>query len=613
MSVWTLKGEAGKAIDATLRSPEALQANRLEVFFGSLEDDTLTWTVWLRDIAEIATLVPDYGQKISLFIDGTRYFTGHVIGRTPSFDAGRWGYSVVVAGPWYWLRNTTISTEMPDETTVVQERAAYLFNTGSPTTHINSLAARAISVGIPISLGSVATCFDVPRLSLREMSFGDALSEIMRLVVDGLIYFDYSGADGTLPALCMQRRDPASTVALTIYDLAVPSLNLRPRYDLKISEVSIKYAERETFNSIRATAFKSQSAGTATGSMPDRQILTVSGPELDTFLPLDLTDFVVVKSAPLHFGQALTLWHDLLKAGNTVVEVYTAQQSDVYNSADLLNGGLSGGGFVTTYYWPTDPLLIVTDSEGQEIPLSDWPYYLTKGEPKDWWEKDGIKSILARVTATCAASVVQDRDAEPPADPIWARILGAKKTSHEFTGGGIVKVRYVWQVTVSTVIPLVKTLWSTETTLIRQEDWGWFNPPAGFADNLLATQNWIPYEGEVPIVSDYDPLPNPVGSVLNITDWVPEAASMRAMISGYRVKPATGETTFTLGPPARHSFRDLVNRFRQSGADNIYYLDGPGDTGTPDETGGLLTGSILTESGVYEYNEDGTTIPFTEG
>lgn len=589
--IWTIKGQAGKAIDETERTLAQIHASGMGIDFRSLYDDELTWNAWLRSTDEIGALVPDYGQRVSIYKNGVRFFTGHVTGRVPTFTAGDWGYSVTVSGPWYWLAKTPLSSEMPDETTVLQERAAYIFPTGSPTDHLISIASRAIELGMPISLGTFATCADVPRLSLREMSLGEAISEIMRLVVDGHVYFDYSGPDGSFPRLCMQRRTVAASVEIPISLLAVPDLKLKPRYDLQISELKVNYADRETYNLRRVTGFKTMTAGLSTGEMPDRQIITVTGPELDTFLPQDLTDSVVVKSSLLegNIGAALCIWHDLLKAGEAEVTVYESAMAD------------TAVGITTN--WPADPMLYATDSEGEDIDLSVWTHYLTKGEIKDWFEKDGIESIQARITATVADSIILATTADAPEPPKWARILGAKASNHFVIDGGTLKVRYVWQTAVSAVIPLVKTAWLADTTLIRQEDWGWFNPPEGFAEYLLETQNWIPWEGTVPVATDDSPPNNAVGSVLNITGWVPEAAEMRAMISGYSVTPATGQITFTLGPPARHAYRDLVNRFRQSGADNIFWL------GTGEDPGGDHGGPhILTQGGDHILTQGGDSI-----
>lgn len=590
--IWTLAGEAGKAIDATERTLPELRAEGILPEFATLADDEMTWSVWLKTVEEIEEFVPEIGQRMTLRQNGERYFTGHVTGRVPFFSAGRWGYKITVSGPWFWLKTEPITSEIEDETTVVQERPIYIFDTDSPTNHLISLATFAIERGLPLSLGSIATCSDVPRFSLRWMSIGDALSEVMRLVADGHLYFDHSGEDGTHPALCMQRRAAATSIELTPELLAVPDLELTPRFDLKVSEVKVVHAERETFEALRATSFKASIAGESAGGLPDRQIVVVSGPDAGINLPQDLTDATTVRSELFveNISAALSHWHDLLKAGEADiggVGVYEESESDT--------------AIGVTTEWPKDPMVLATDSEGEDLDLSDWPYYLTKGEIKDWFEKDGIESIQARVTATVASSVILPTTADGPTPPKWARVMGATASNHFVIHEGVMQVRYVWQAHVSCVVPLVKTLWTEDTLLIRQEDWGWYNPPAGFAEYLLETQNWVPWQGTVPIATDESPPPNAVGSVLNVAEWVPEAADMRAMISRYSVRPSTGQITYTLGPPARHAYRDLVNRFRQTGADNVFWINRPGG-GAPSENG------ILTEDGDTLTTEDGDTL-----
>ena len=614
--IWTIRGENGKTVDETDHSLPDLFAEGCQVTFESMAYDVMTWTVWLKSTDQISEIVPDYGQAMSLYRNGERYFTGHVTGRVPSFEAGRWGYSITVSGPWYWLANTSISSTVPDQTTEQTERAVYNFAEGSPRDHLISLVARAIDLGMPVAMGSMATCFDVPRLSLREMSFGEAISEIMRWVVDGLVYFDYSGEG--YPALCMQRRNPATSITITPSLVVTPTLSITPRYDLKVEELAVYYARRDTVDNKRVTVYESQVAGEQTGPLPARQLVTSTGPELDTYLPEDFTDSVVVKSAPISWSAALSQYHDLLKAGGASISVHATAMSDEFAS------GGSGGGVVITTSWPKNPMMLVSDPEGNAlisigisdgdgtgfptgdeedtISLDDYPYYLTAGEVRDWWEKDGIKFLRARVTATIASSSIREHLEPAPDAPKWASILGATYSNHWLngTGGSGWYTRHVWQASVSAVVPLVSTHWTEETTLIRQEDWGWLNPPEDLAENLLATQNWLPWEGSVPIAVDDIPEGNAVGSVLNVAGWVPETANMRAPISGYTVTPATGEIVYELGPPARHKYRDLVNRFRQSGADNIYWLS-HGETETPSVPANALTwnGVPITFNGAY--------------
>jgi hypothetical protein len=604
--IWTITGEAGKTIDATVRTLPQLRIQGLVVDFESLADDTMVWDVWLKSQTEIDTYVPEWGQKMSLFRNGERYFTGHVTGRKPRFSAGKWGYTITVSGPWYFLREISIQSETQDASGTPVERAMFLFPSGSVTTHLATLLDAAITAGVPVQIGSVASSFQIPRMTLREMSFGEAISELMRWLADGLVYIDYSGSGA--PAVVMQRRPTATSITILPEDIAAPDLAINPRIDLQVSSVSIKYARRATVDQKRVTLFDVYETAPASTPLPSRQIITSTGPELDTWLPVDFTDSVEVQSAPFvgNVGKALSQWHDLLAAGGI-------------NNLAVYASALSDSAVGITTLWPTDPLLIVTDSDGNPVDLDEYPYYLTKGDIRDWFSKDGIGSVRARVTATVAESVVQATTADAPEMPQWARIIGAKASSHFLISGGELAVRYVWQASVSTVVPLVKRLWGSPSTLIRKEDWGWLNPPADLAENLLATQSWLPWEGSVPLATDNIPAGNPVGSVLNVEGWVPETADMRALISGASIRPATGQTTYRLGAPARHSYRDLVNRFRQSGADNIYWFGEEG-TGTAPGEGPLIDynfenpsvsppvltpNTVLHEDGTVELDEAG--------
>jgi hypothetical protein len=603
---WTIAGEAGKAINATVRTLPALRIQGLMVNFESLADDTMVWDVWLKNESEINTYVPEWGQKMSLFLNGDRYFIGHVTGRQPRFSAGRWGYTITVSGPWYFLREISIQSETADQSGTAAQRAMFLFPTGSVTDHLATLLSAAIDAGVPVQIGSLATSFAVPRLSLREMSFGEAIAELMRWLADGLVFIDYSGSGA--PSVVMQRRPTASTLTIDPEDLATAELSVKPRIDLQVSSVSIKFAKRATVDNKRVSLYDVFETEPASTPLPSRQIITSTGPELDTWLPADFTDSVVVQSSPFmgNLGRALSQWHDLLAAGGI-------------NNLAVYSSALSDTAVGITTHWPKDPLIIITDSEGNPVDTDDFPYYLTQGDIREWFAKDGIESVRARVTATVAESVVQATTAEAPEMPQWARIVGARTTSHFVIDNDLLAVRYVWQASVSTVVPLVKRLWNSPTTLIRKEDWGWLNPPADLAENLLATQNWLPYEGTIPLATDEIPLENPVGSALNVANWVPETAAMRAMISGATIRPATGQITYRIGAPARHSYRDLVNRFRQSGADNIFWFGEEGTGTAPGEGPAidysfedpsvpppeLTPNTVLHEDGSVEIDEAG--------
>jgi hypothetical protein len=205
--------------------------------------------------------------------------------------------------------------------------------------------------------------------------------------------------------------------------------------------------------------------------------------------------------------------------------------------------------------------------------------------------------------------------------PDWYEVLGGQLYDYFVTvGGGGTAAVTVFATTASVSVPLVKTSWPVPTLLIRAEDYAFVNPPDDLADNLLATQNWTPYEGQVSYITEDIAAGHHVGKVLNIASFLPETANMKALITRHEVRLATGENFLTLGAPERFAYRDLVNRFRQNGADNIVWLvdSVSGDAGEnpppdpeleiPDYPEGTTAGEDgqpeITEDGQYSFDED---------
>lgn len=601
--VWTIAGQAGKNVDEVPRSLAALQAEGSEINFESLDSDKLTWSVFLERKEDFEDILPELGQKITLFRNGARYFTGTVTRRPIRFSGSEYRADVVVEGPWWYLRQIPLSSDVPDQDDDASERTAYVFPTGSPRTHLIALIARAIALGAPISQGSIASCFSIPRASLRNIAFSEAISELMRWVADGIPYFDYTAAGE--PALAMQRRTPATTITLNPANVTVGDISIAPRLDLQVEELKVFYAKRQTVGDKRLTVWESETAGALTSGLPRRQPALISGPEVDTYLPQDFTDSVVVRAA---------LLRDTF--GRVKGEVF-AQFDERLRAAGAINFGVGtfsaatiGGGTFNLKSIPTT----VTDSEGNPVDPA-FNRYLIVGESRDWWTKDGIEHVKARIAATIYTRVVYaiPGSATPPA---WADIMGSQVYGFVHPSG--TESSAVYATTVSVPVTLVKTDWAVDTTLIRAEDYAFVQPPVGLAANLLATQNWLPYEGSVgPVAIGDIPAGNLVGSVLNLSGFLSETANMRALISGYTVRPAAGTVTFRLGAPSRFAYRDLVNRFRQSGADNIVWLvdsvsGDPGENPPPDPELEIPAGpdfSILYTDSFLVF--DGDFIAFT--
>jgi hypothetical protein len=595
---WTIAGQAGKSVNATARPLEDLRIQGMRVNFQSMAVSTMTWMVWLKDTTEISTYTPDLRQTMTLYLNGDRFFTGWVIGRDPQHSTGRIGYRITVADAWYFLANTMLSSEVLDGTGASAERPIYLLPSGYLEDHLQSVVSRAVALGMPVQAGAMADGFEVPRLSMQNQSIAASLADLMAWMADGVMWLDHSGSGDV--AVKMSRRGSASTITVEHGTAIITAVDLKPRVDLEVEQVKLGTAKRYTSANKRVTQFVETSAGSITSVLPTRGLIAITGPEINLTLPQDLTDSVEITVATLTATAALQHAHELLRQAGAPYPEATLEQ-------------LTEGAFGATMTYPQDPLITMTDPDGNVLSTADWPHFLTQGEPRDWWTKDGIEYIQARVTATVMSTWTDpDIYATIPDPPKWARLVGARQRSIIRWVNGIVggdtELLVVWEATISASVWAVRGL--TSGTLIRKEDWGWFNPPPGLAANLLASQNFVPWEGSVTTVQEVLAHNNPVGSKLNITEWVPETATMGALITGCTIIPRTGEVVYQCGPPLRHSFLDLVNRFRQSGSDNYFWLADPDDDGSTaggwtDPEAGPPDNATITEGGDPELTEGG--------
>jgi hypothetical protein len=88
----------------------------------------------------------------------------------------------------------------------------------------------------------------------------------------------------------------ASATTIDATGGTVTEVSLNPMVELEVSRVELPYVTRDVQG---RTQFATQTFGTASSPLPKTQILTVSGPELDTFLPNELFDTQYIASTDL--------------------------------------------------------------------------------------------------------------------------------------------------------------------------------------------------------------------------------------------------------------------------------------------------------------------------
>lgn len=556
---WTLTGEAGKALDATPRTLEAMSANNARLERRCLGMDRMVYTVPLRALDGSGIIVPEHRQPVTLSRNGVRYFKGHCTKNVPVYQGGEWYRSIEVSGLWWWLKQIQMTSDQLDQGGNIKERPVLVCDTGNLSSMFAAVINRGIALGGPWALGTIATTASIVRVTLPNASVADALTELMRWVADGMLWVDYAPAT---PTINLTRRlaglavGSAAAKTLTVGTDRIETINLLPRIDLTVSQVVLPYVTR---NAQGRGLYQVQSAGAAVTGQ--RQMIPVAGPELDTTLPKDQFDSSTVKSATISPSGIL----------NTALFTTYDSRLKASGGASFAVGpkswSLQGGG---TYTLPAVST-VVEKRDGGALPAGR-TRFLTQGEPADWWEGDAIGWEQARASATIWVEVkspVPTPNGYSPSPPSWVESMGMSQATFTVLSSGLMQRIDVYYTTISVMFPAVDTLWNAVTTLYRKEDYSYLNPPAGMATYLVAAQNWEPYEGSVTVIEDDLPATVPIGQLLSIAGGPPDLAGVKALIQGVNMTLATGVMELQCGAAERLSFPQLVARFRRTGADNI--------------------------------------------
>lgn len=564
---WTIKGEAGKTLDATERTLEQLNIGPHGLHLGSLEEDVFNWTAETLNATGAGTIVPDAGQRVEVFAGATRIFRGHAA----KPRVGLRNVTVQVLGPWWWLNRVSLSGEQADGSGAVAQRASFVFPTQDLRTSLIALATRAIAMGVPIALGTVAAMYAVPKITLANMSFAAALAELMRWCPDAVMWFDYTGSG--LPILNISRRGGMSTLTRTVGTDPLEDVEIAPRLDLEVSRVDLKFVTRAVATG--RPQWASQASGTATDGKI--QIVTVSGPEIVDFLPRDDFDSVAVRTVT---------W-------TAVSNAFVLANDSALASIQKDHGGVFGGVGTTWTYWTGSsdkkilttrnfPPLALRSITGATIPTGT-QHLVISPTPLPEWARQLLGAVEVEITGTWIAAwrdsergtvgwnatFTAMREGAAYVDNVW------ENGNNTFNGSG--SPSDFWRIDwlarpVSFRGYVIKTAYAALTSVYKPWDYDYLHPPAGLAAALTSAQNWVPWEGQITEVGDTVSGANVVQQKINLANGYAPCATMGALLRSVDYDGLRGRTTYTLGAPARTDFGSLVSRIRRDPKDNIVYL-----------------------------------------
>jgi hypothetical protein len=644
MPVWTIAGETGKAWDGTAQTLEFRKISGANLTFRSLAVDELVLDIEVEDITTYTA--PELGQVVQLYRNGLNFFTGHVTANPVTFSQRSQSLRIVVSGPWWWMERINYTSTQTDGTGATATRMTGVFGDATSGTNLSTALISAINtmrtLGVPISnIVNVAVFFDVPRVTLNQSTCAQVLSELVRLVPDTMVFFDYSFA---VPRINVTRRSVAATRTLTIGTDEIESVDVQPIYEMKVEQVDLPFVERDA---IGRTKFNLQSSGTATTGRA--QIITASGPELDTFLPNDLFERTLIATFDAANYESFALrdsqFAEAIKNGLTT-QLFFPVSATQFRGGD--SSGLSGG----TYVQQTIEGISVVDGTGLPVSTAGRFFALAPSAPQ--WAIDQFGLIPIKISGRYTYEWIDSRYDAPytasnfvPGDPLpsWISSLNMTQLDKYYrnigfnrnggitllagsytinaylsptnyhiegtarTGSGAtqivlattassvdgfyVGVQITWRNqftdTITAYDGATRTATLTQTwssaqrpasgnayalqghPLYQPADYTFIAPPANLAANLLAAQNFIPYEGSINLTQEVAGAVRYRGCKVNLIGSLPEHATMGALVSEESLNIATGQTTITLGTAPRLDYRTFVDRIRKTPQDNIVF------------------------------------------
>jgi hypothetical protein len=587
MTDYIIKGEAGKTLDATSRFLGAdLLAVNASLRFENLGPDVLTWTCRTESITAGETIIPDVGQRVELWdsTGATRYFRGWVT----QARATNFGVQVTAEGAWQFLQKIDITSSISSGTNT-DTRPTIIFNEATVTANITALLNRAIALGAPLVVGTIATTFTIPKLQLSMMTCADVLAELMRWVPDCVGWWDYSGAGE--PIFNLSRRSGMSATTYTVGTSPLTDFDITGRDDLKPSQVVIKYTQRRLSPADGRPEFAEQSDGTAVAGRV--QVIGLSGKELDTFLPPDNYESYIAATAALTTGLAIdnavmSILPQVAASREQFSGYPRVGDAEIARGETLIYGNKIGRYMSqSSYFYRQQPLLRFTNPEtGDDISLTGKRLVIGQAQP-DWAvdayanaEKVRITGRLYRVQNKLLDNSISGV-VRTYTEPAWSIAFGwteredsgyyywgDSKPFGDFVQEGIKVFFNYLDFEVDAI--LTTSNFATPQTIYKPQDYEYLSPPASLASNLRTAQNFTPYEGSIRLVYSAIPsLANVMQYKVRLVGSQASFATADALVRAATFDLASSSLDLELGAPSRFSFSALGGKVRQTPQTNI--------------------------------------------
>ena len=514
---WTISGDDGATLDGGRRPAGMVDLQGGVLTLQSLDVDTLSWT-------QVRGIVPDYKQRISLFLDGTRVFQGIITERKYVWqNGGGSGYALTASGALYAMSIGQIVDDAVDATGASSTRPSFMFPPGD----LRAMVLRLLESCPGVVAGDIADMFPVGRQTFSGGTWLSVLTDLLKPVADVAGWVDYGGTG--VPRLCIGRRSSMDVLRLQVGVDPIGRIELAPRSELQVTGISLASASRDATG---ALVYAAQRSGDGS------HIVSVSGPEVGPFVPPNDLPMVSIQTVALS-GLGISAYIAL----DSTIQAAVA-------AAEALGAfyGWAGG----AYGIPASGLATGTGTykiiAGQVMDFLKTDYGLIESTQRvtGWlgWYYNAANGFGSGITALCNAH-----------------------NAMFYTNG----TTNVFSIYLDVTIPVINLSWPALTDVYAKAAYEYLTPPVGMADGMLAAANFIPYEGTLALNPGF-PWQRFLARRLNVANADPGLETAGAIIQSAAVTLATGAVALRCGAPQRVSLNSLVTRYSSSAKDNIALL-----------------------------------------
>ncbi len=373
---WTIEGETGKRLNATTRTFAEIKAFGVVIDFPDLGVDTCKFAIRIASLVPAGgDLYPEEGQKVTVFRSGSRFFQG----KCTSVEQDGRLLRIVISGVGWDLEQEPLTSTQTDSIGATAERMSYAFASQSLATSLSTIITTAATRGVPIAVGSLASTFAAPEITLKQMSCAQAAADIVRLTPDLMAWIDYAP---TTPTYNTARRKSATVRTLTAGDNL--SIRLRKEIQLKRDSITVAFVTRGTDGRRVFAEQLSGDAGTAQSGSTSTTIKLRSAASSNSgsYVGAEITILTGTGS-----GQTRTI--SAYNGTTKVATVSTAWTTTPSNTSTYrIGGGLSSTG--------TGEVYVVS---GEEIDTT---------LPNDYFDSVKLQTISATGDLTAAARALDD-------------------------------------------------------------------------------------------------------------------------------------------------------------------------------------------------------------